>query len=140
MSNAVPAVHQDAARAACEALSHDYGRFADAGEADRLAALFTADGVFDRLGTRYEGRQVIRDFIAQRPREFWGRHHGSNFRFQLAADGRSAEGWLDLRLERGRAGETEPFEVIHARYHDHFVLDDGSWRFRERRVVLLPQA
>ncbi len=125
------------AQEACEALSHDYGRLADAWDAEGLAALFTEDGVFDRLGTRYEGREAIRHFIANRPREFWARHEGRNFRLQLAADGRSAEGWLDLRLERGRAGETTPFEVINARYHDRFLLTPAGWRFAERKVVMV---
>lgn len=108
------------ARRACETLSHAYGAHADAWEADQLAALFTPDGVFDRLGTRIVGREAIAAFIANRPREFWQRHQGSHFTFQLGADGRTATGTLDLLLERGRVGEDTVMETLRARYHDHF--------------------
>lgn len=126
----------DAARSACEALSHAYGHHADAWEADKLAELFTPDGVFDRLGTKIAGRQAIRDFIANRPRNIWQTHRGSNFRFQLGADGRSATGTLDLEMARGKAGETQASETVYARYHDQFVLTDAGWKFKLREVVL----
>lgn len=126
-----------AAREVCEALSHAYGHHADAWEAEKLANLFSPDGVFDRLGTRIVGREAIRKFIAGRPRDMWQRHHGSNFEFELAVDGRSADGRLDLVLERGRVGEAEVREVVRARYHDHFVLTDEGWRFSVREVVLV---
>lgn len=126
-----------AARSACEALSHAYGHHADAWEADQLADLFTPDGVFDRLGVQIVGRAAIRDFIANRPRDVWQTHRGSNFRFQFGADGRSASGTLDLEMARGKVGETQASDTVHARYHDQFVLTDAGWRFKLRKVVLL---
>lgn len=124
-------------RTACESLSHAYGHHADAWEADLLANLFTPDGVFNRLGTKIEGRQAIRDFIANRPRDMWQIHVGRNFTFKLGADGRSATGTLDLEMARGKVGETQPSEVVHARYHDQFVLTDEGWKFKIREVVLI---
>lgn len=127
-------------RAACAALTRAYGHHADAGQPDQLAALFTADGVFDRLGTRIVGHQDIRDFIANRPRDSWQIHRGSNFTFELAADGCTATGTLDLELLRGKLGETTASEIIQARYHDRFVLTDAGWKFAQRSVRLIEPA
>lgn len=124
-------------REACEALAYAYGHHADAWEAEQLADLFTPDGVFNRLGTRIAGRETIRDFIANRPRNMWQTHRSSNFRFTLGDDGRSATGTLDLVLERGKVGETRISETVNARYHDQFVLTDAGWKFRIREVVLV---
>ncbi|MGQ0700618.1 MAG: nuclear transport factor 2 family protein [Panacagrimonas sp.] len=126
------------AREACEALSHAYGHHADAWEAEALANLFTPNGVFDRLGRRIEGRETIRDFIANRPREWWQTHIGSNFTFELAPDGRNAKGTLDLELKRGKVGDDTVLETLRCRYHDDFVLSDEGWRFKLRQVVMLP--
>lgn len=124
------------AHAACEKLAHDYGRLADEWKAEELAGLFTPDGVFDRLGVCYEGRGVIRDFIANRPRDWWQRHESDQFQFQLAADGRSATGSLQLVLERGRDGSDAVVETVRARYHDQYALTDEGWRIRRREVRL----
>lgn len=124
------------ARAACETLSHAYGHHADTGEPDKLAELFTPDGVFNRLGTKIAGRDSIRAFIANRPRDIWQTHRGSHFTFQLADDGRTATGTLDLEMSRGKAGETQASETVYARYHDQFVLTDTGWKFKLREVVL----
>lgn len=127
----------DDAYRACEALAYAYGHHADAWEADKLADLFAPDGVFNRLGTKIAGREAIRDFIAKRPRNMWQTHEGSHFTFTLARDGRNATGTLDLVLKRGKAGEAEVSETLHARYHDQFVLTDAGWKFKLREVVLV---
>ena len=128
------------ARKDCEALSHAYGHHADAWEADQLAELFAPDGVFNRLGTKIAGRDAIRAFIANRPRDIWQTHRGSNFTFKLGDDGRSATGTLDLELDRGKVGETDASETIYARYHDQFVLTEDCWRFKLREVVLIERS
>lgn len=129
----------DEARRQCEALSHAYGTHADAWQAQALADLFTPDGVFDRLGTRIEGRDAIAAFIANRPREFWQRHQGSGFTFVLAADGQTATGTLDLVLEKGRVGQDAVIETVRARYYDQFRRTPEGWRFQERQVRLMAQ-
>ena len=127
----------DIARQACETLAYAYGHHADAGEADKLAELFTTDGVFNRLGTRIVGREAIRDFIANRPTHIWQTHRASNFTFELVGDGRSATGTLDLVLERGQLGDTRISETVHARYHDQFVLSEAGWKFKIREVQIV---
>lgn len=125
-----------AARAACEKLAHDYGRLADAWQAEELAQLFTPDGVFDRLGVCFEGREAIREFIAHRPRDFWQRHHSSDFEFALSDDGRKATGQLKLVLERGKQGQTQIEETLHAQYTDRYVLSTEGWKIERREVRL----
>ncbi len=125
----------DALRA-CEALCKTYGPHADAGDADALAGLYTPDGVFDRLGQLIVGRDAIRQVIAGRPPGVWTKHVCSNVRIELAADGRSASGRVDLDMERGQAG-VEKVDRIRAEYVDQFVLSDEGWRFRRREVRLV---
>lgn len=127
----------EAARQSCEALCRAYGPHADAGEADALANLYTPDGVFDRLGQLVVGRDAIRQLIAGRPPGVWTKHHCRNVRIEVAADGRSASGRTDLEMQRGSAG-VEKVDEIRAEYFDAFVLTDEGWRFKSRKVVLVP--
>lgn len=128
------AAHAEARRA-CEALCMAYGPHADAGEADALAALYAPDGVFDRLGQQIVGRAAIRQVIAGRPPGVWTRHVCRNVRIEVAPDGRSASGRVDLDMERGQRG-VDQVERIRAEYIDRFVLGDEGWRFAVRKVVL----
>lgn len=131
-------MNTEAARAACEALCHAYGPHADAGEADALAQLYTENAVFDRLGQRFVGRAAIRGVIAGRAPGVWTKHACSNIRVDIDADGRAANGHVDLAMQRGREGSAE-VEHLRAEYFDRFVLTEEGWRFSERRVVLVPK-
>ena len=127
----------ESAREACEALCKAYGPHADAGDADALANLYTPDGVFDRLGQLIVGRDAIRQLIAGRPAGVWTKHHCSNVRIEVAADGRSARGRTDLEMQRGSA-DVEKVDEVRAEYFDAFVLTEEGWRFKSRKVVLVP--
>ncbi|MGQ0621163.1 MAG: nuclear transport factor 2 family protein [Panacagrimonas sp.] len=121
----------------CESLCRAYGALADAGDADAFADLYTADGVFDRLGQLITGREALRDIIAGRPAGVWTRHRYSNARIEVATNARSASGRIDLEMQRGREGSSE-VDHIRAEYQDHFVLTDRGWRFASRKVVIKP--
>lgn len=123
--------------AACTALCKAYGELADAGEADAFAALYTVDGVFDRMGQLIEGRAAIRNVIAGRPPGTWSRHLCSDIRIEVDADGRNASGSVALDMQRGIAGSDE-VQRLQAVYHDRYVLTDTGWRIRLRKVVLVP--
>ncbi len=123
--------------AACEALCQAAGSLADAANADAFADLFIADGVFNRLGHPIVGRDAIRNVIASRPAGVWTRHRYSNARIDIAADGKSARGRVDLELQRGREGSPD-IERIQAEHDDTFVLTDQGWRFASRAVVMKP--
>lgn len=133
-------MHKDSisqAAAACEALCLAAGAAADAGDADAFADLYIADGVFNRLGHSIKGRDAIRNVIASRPAGMWTRHRYTNARIEVAADGRSARGRVDLELDRGREGSTD-IERVQAEHDDVFVLTEQGWRFASRSVVIKP--
>lgn len=121
----------------CEALCLAAGAAADAGNADAFADLFAADGVFDRLGQLIQGREALRQVIAGRPAGVWTRHRYSNVRIEVSADGRHAEGRIDLDMQRGREGSPD-IDHIRAEHHDRFVLTEQGWRFALRKVVIKP--
>jgi hypothetical protein len=123
------------ARAACEALCAAYAAMADASRADDFAALFTIDGVFDRMGTELVGRDAIRAIIAGRPPGTWSKHVNSNLRITVAADGRSATGTCDLAMERGIRGDPK-VERLRGAYADQYALTGEGWRFRRRAFRL----
>lgn len=123
----------------CEALAYAYLEYADQWRAEELAALFTADGVLDRLGNLIVGREAIATFIASRPREFWQRHQGSIFTFALVVDGQTATGTLDLLLEKGRVGQDAVIDTVRARFHDQYERTDQGWRIRRREVRLITE-
>jgi len=128
-----------AARSACEALALHYLEYADQWRAQDLADLFTVDGVLDRLGNEIVGREAIASFIANRPREFWQRHHGTGFSFALDATGDRATGSLDLHLERGRHGDDTVVDTVRARFHDQYERTDEGWRICRRDVRLITE-
>lgn len=123
--------------AACTALCKAYGALADAGEADAFAALYSEDGVFDRLGQLIEGRAALRQIIAGRPPGTWTKHVCSGIEISVDDDGRGASGVVDLDMQRGVAGSDE-VQQLRAVYHDRYALTDQGWRIRLRRVVLVP--
>ena len=125
-----------ACEAACAALCLAYTQHADAGDADALAALFIPEGVFDRMGQRFEGHAAIRGLIAGRPPGAWTQHQCSHLRVELAPDGQHATGQVDLAMARGMAG-VQAVERLHAVYTDHYVLTAAGWRFSQRSVVVL---
>lgn len=130
-------VEKARAIAECEALCKRYGEYADAGKADAFADLYVADGVFDRLGQKFVGREAIRRVIADRPAGIWSKHSWRNIRIELDDDGCGAGGLVDLEMQRGKAGVAE-VENIRAEYHDRFALTPDGWRFASRQVVLKP--
>lgn len=124
------------ARAACEALCAAHGALADAARADDFAALYASDGVFDRLGQQFAGREAIRQVIARRAPGVWTRHHCRNVRITVAPDGRSAGGTVDFEMERGQTG-VDHVEHLRGVYTDRFALTDEGWKFQRRTVQLL---
>ncbi len=121
--------------AACEALCHVYGRHADAGEAEALANLYTPDGIFDRFGQQFVGRAAIAQVIAGRAPGVWMRHRCNNIQIEVAPDGSSATGHVDLEMQRGCEG-VEKVDEIRAEYFDEFVLTDEGWKIKRRKVVM----
>ncbi len=111
-----------------------YAALCDANyDADGLAALFTADAVWDggRLG-RSEGREAIRQFF-----------RGSSQRISFAVhnilspiievDGDTATGtWYLLQTCTYTNGNQAVLGA--ATYHDRYVREGGVWKFQHVRI------
>lgn len=124
----------NAAAAEIESLCRDYDRLADSREAGTFAALYIADGQFDRLGVLYIGRKAIASLVEDRSADLRTRHTSSNFRIQVDVSGRTASGRVDLHLQRWRegSGSVEPLRV---QFSDEYVLTDEGWRFSKRKAT-----
>ena len=112
----------------------DYCQHADAGRATELAALYTPDGVFDRVGQRFEGRDAISKMLASRPPEVWTEHRCSNLSVQAESRVR-ALGQADLFMRRGRK-DSDKVEEVRARCVDTLVCGDDGWHLAVRVVQL----
>jgi SnoaL-like domain len=112
-----------------------YNHFLKDRRLNDLVDLWTEDGAFIALGNRYEGREVIREFLASNampkgPNIAGGQHLVANVLIEI--DGDAAECSSDM------------FTIVHTpdgpalrgsvgRYVDQLCRDGGRWRFVERR-------
>jgi ketosteroid isomerase-like protein len=109
-----------------------------------LLALFTDDGVLDRMGTVMAGRDAIARFLDARPADLVTRHLSTDFslRFESAdaAIGRSVVLFCQGRRQPRAPGEpadaaatmTAPPAVVE--YHDRYRRTAAGWRIGERRI------
>lgn len=128
----------------CERLTHRYCRFADGGEASRLAELFTDDGVFATPDLTLRGRSAIARTFARREamRDLQTIHLCTNIDIEVV-DETSARGWVNLCLFRRwrDSGATAPVPVtapsLVAAYDDTYARVDGRWLLatRTQRVI-----
>lgn len=124
------------AREAARELIARYTWAGDRGRGDELAELFTADGVLDvgEHGGLWAGRERIRaelDALAAAggdgPNPGHVRHHVSSVRIEIVSATETAVGSYFAVYTR--------IGLDHwGRYRDRIVLDQGVWRFAERRV------
>jgi SnoaL-like domain len=126
-------------------LKSEYWRWCDGGwdkishNGDRVAALFTEDGVWEILdgqstGQRGEGPAGIRDLFNQVyavsvPFAF---HHGGSPAIKVNGDTATGEWSLTALLTLAEQGAM--LGAIH--YHDEFVRTNAGWRIR--RMTLTP--
>lgn len=123
-------------------LMTDYTRFVDFGEAERIAELFTADGVWDGPGVRMEGQDEIRRFFKAREgvTRRTSRHVITNIAIDLHGDGEAtALSYLVNFRHDSRGDVVLPVPAglpkYVGEYHDRFVRTPAGWRFLERRFV-----
>ena len=110
----------------------DYAAWNDAGEWDRVAALYTPDGRMSRPTAPdafVEGREaILAAFLARPPRA--SRHICANIRVTLEADDRgSATSQILLFTASGQP-------PLVGTYADRLVRTEDGWRFKERRGSL----
>lgn len=128
----------------CERITYRYCRFADFGQASRLAGLFTADGVLSLPGMLLSGREEIARTFAQREAltDLITAHLCTNIDVEVI-DGQSAHGWVYLCLYRRwrAAASTAPAvssaPAVVAAYEDVYAMESGHWLIRSRTQHVL---
>ncbi len=127
------------AEADCRALVLQAAAQADAGQADALAALFTADARLTRpSGAVLQGRDAIAASYRERPAHRVTAHLVCGTRFDaLGADEARATTavllWTgDARQEGGPQGVPADARQIVGRFIDRFVRRPEGWRIAER--------
>ncbi len=112
-----------------------YCFYVDDGEFEKLAALFTIDGVFETgpLG-KLKGRKAIYDFIAAHvPRAGEGparKHCTMNHLIRV----NGAEARADSYIVVIRESEDGIVASLAGRYEDTLVKDGADWRFQVRKL------
>jgi uncharacterized protein (TIGR02246 family) len=124
-----------------EALNAEFAYLIDHDQSERVADLFTEDGVYGRsTGERSEGRAAIRE--SYRARAAHGvrtaRHLFSNLRLVVESD-RRVRGTVVLTLYAADGPPPHPADpMLVADYDDVYERgDDGKWRYRERIITWL---
>ena len=124
----------------CERLVTAYCHFVDHGEAERIAELFTEDGVWTSPEVTMDGREAIRKAMAFRQANVarMSRHVCNNFLLDIS-DADHAEGTVYLTLYRhdGEEGRlVSPLEgpAMVGEYRDRFVRTEEGWRISYREI------
>jgi len=130
--------------AACVRLCVDFANHLDARRHDAVPELFTEDGVLDRMGAVFAGRDGLAQFLAARPADAVTRHLCTNIRVHFdAADPDAATGSCYVLFfrgapEQGGARALGPPSVVE--YHDRYQRTPRGWRIRERLIRMAIQA
>lgn len=127
-------------RAVLRNLVESYASLADAGEPERVAGLFTADGRLivaltpgaEPTAVR-EGRTEIAAAMAGLSRYWSTTHVIANVTFDVTGDtARGQVGCIAHHIE-GMEGERRD-RVLYIRYVDAYAKNDGTWRISSREV------
>jgi len=122
----------------CQRLVAQYCHVIDHGEAERVAELFSEDGVWAGPGTRMQGNDQVREGFALRQANAgrMSRHVCNNLLIDVIDEDHAA-GVVYLTLYRhdGEVGRSvSPLDgpVVVGEYRDRFVRTNRGWRFSER--------
>jgi 3-phenylpropionate/cinnamic acid dioxygenase small subunit len=112
----------------------EYCQLLDDGDLGALTELFAPDGSIAFRGTEGKGRDgLARWFESNHPSAERGKHISANPIVEIDVEGAAVTsdfvffGWKDNRYLVVRGA---------GRYHDTFVLIDGSWRIQRREIDL----
>lgn len=103
----------------------------DASDGDRLAALFTEDGVCEIPERTFTGPRELNQMAANKDRSKWRHLSGSLF---IEGDGDSAKGTSYVAVV---VGPKDRGFVVSAfgTYDDEFVKVNGRWLFKRRNII-----
>ncbi|SCK52995.1 SnoaL-like domain-containing protein [Streptomyces sp. ScaeMP-e48] len=129
------------AERACERLIVEFVHELDLGEPGRVAALFTADGVWEWAegDRRIEGRDGLRTYFGARPADRLSRRICTNILVTLtSASTATATTYFTTYRVDGHSGgmlpPRPPTQVGH--YEDTFRKVDGRWLLSRRALFL----
>lgn len=132
--------------AECTQLCVRFARYLDNGDFEAMFALFTPDGVFDRVGQVLRGHEEMRAAFGSRPPGITSRHVVTNLDWlEVSADHVEAHVY---NLSFHAVGDDTAGPLTYAKenarfldFHDHYRLTDDGWRFTSRTagVVFVPR-
>ena len=125
---------------ACERLFTSYCHYVDHGQAERIAELFSEDGVWRPPEVTMEGQEQLRKGFGQRQSNTgrMSRHVCNNLLIDVI-DADHAEGTVYLTLYRHdgepdrRVSPLESPEMV-GEYRDRFVRTPEGWRIAHREI------
>lgn len=123
----------------CARLCHDFAHAVDHFDDAACAALFAADGVFERAGQESRGHAAIRAFLAARPRGRTTRHLCTGVRIDRTgpdtASGTCSALMFHAAVPEGTQAPTAPPLVVD--YVDAYVRTADGWKFRRRSTRIV---
>lgn len=111
-----------------------YGRAVDDRDVELLTSLYTTDAVFDSVMGPVRGRDDVVRYYLERMRMYGPSFHIPHSQTVEFTSDDEATGVVTAHAELGMP---DGAFWIGLRYHDHYVREDGRWRFRERKVLQL---
>ena len=127
---------------ACERIVALYCHYVDHGEAEKIADLFTKDGVWRSPQVTMEGIEEVRRGFARRQanRARTSRHVCNNCVVEVI-DEDHAEGCVYLTLYRHDSEADRPVAPLEGpalvgEYRDKFERTPDGWRFTEREIAV----
>ncbi len=125
----------------CERLMVEYCHLVDHGQAERIAELFSEDGVWKSPEVEMNGREQLRKGFGRRQaqRGRMSRHVCNNLLVRVL-DADTAEGTVYLTLFREDGEEGRPLASLEAQpqlvgeYQDRFRKTADGWRFSSREI------
>ena len=124
---------------ACEEIIVAFANGVDRFDDDNVLALFTDDGVLDRAGQRIAGRDALRQWLSERPRNVMTRHVASNVALkrlsQSEASGLSYFTFYRAIANSAPASIAGPAGL--GEYEDRFRLTAGGWKLAERKIRVI---
>ena len=125
----------------CERLVTAYCHYVDHDDAERIAELFTEDGVWKSPEATLDGREAIRKAMAERQANAgrMSRHVCNNLLIDIV-DEDHAEGVVYLTLYRHDGEEGRRFSplgspVMVGEYRDRFLRTAQGWRITHREAA-----
>jgi SnoaL-like domain len=124
---------------ALQDLAYRYAQAVDRRDADRLVALFTADGAVRGYGENpiaFRGEAELRRMIDQLAIFQLTLHNVHNQTFEIDPAGH-VTGETTCIANHVLPGEPWQLMVMAIRYHNHYALEGDDWRFADRALEII---